>query len=229
MGKNKPPEEISPPVITDESIRATHHFLTGRLGLSARFINGILETDDEWTLVIKLHAMVESALNEVLMARFKVPELEKVIARLETGDPERGKIAFAQKFGWITDRQRTFLRFFSTLRNFLVHDAKNFEFSLKTYPDTLVAGERSKWISLLTDALSENLRFEGVSVTRTEFAEKDPRNALCNACLMIMHKLTAALDSLLIPSPSGAESTPKGQPDRQTQLPPMLPMLQSPL
>src|SRR5438046_1611442 len=54
---------------------------------------------DDWMLVVKLHAMIESALNMALVLELREPRLEKVISKLDTSDGSRGKVAFVKALG----------------------------------------------------------------------------------------------------------------------------------
>jgi hypothetical protein len=56
-----------------------------------------LKSDDDWTFVIKMHAIVETALNHLLMIRLNNPKLSDIIAKLETNDRRKGKMAFVKK------------------------------------------------------------------------------------------------------------------------------------
>ena len=49
-------------------------WVTRRLGLTESPLRS-LENDDDWTFVIKMHAVVEAALNHLLMVRVNDPKL----------------------------------------------------------------------------------------------------------------------------------------------------------
>ena len=156
---------------TEDEFDALEKFMEGRLGLPASFLDEVSKESD-WTLVIKLHAMIESALNELLIIRFNAPEeLKGVIARIDTGDTQRGKIAFAHKFGWVEKHEMTFVCNFSTLRNFLVHDAKNFGFQLTSYAGTLKDGDA--WIRLLARFIPEGMIYLDEKVSSLEHAKQN--------------------------------------------------------
>jgi hypothetical protein len=70
-------------------------WVTRRLGL-ALSPSRTLETDDDWTFVIKMHAIVEAALNHLLIVRLNDPKLSEIVAafqehRLETKSRHAGE------------------------------------------------------------------------------------------------------------------------------------------
>jgi len=85
---------------------------------------------DDWTLIVKLHAMIETALNGALVKELDRTGLGSVIAKLDTSNPSTGKIAFAKTLGIMQRDSAVFLQKLSELRNLCVHDVRNFDFNL---------------------------------------------------------------------------------------------------
>jgi hypothetical protein len=84
---------------------------------------------DDWTLIVKLHAMIETCLNGALVKELDRTGLASVIAKLDTSNPSTGKVAFAKALGGIMPKDSAvFLQKLSELRNLCVHDVRNFEF-----------------------------------------------------------------------------------------------------
>jgi hypothetical protein len=109
--------------------------LESKIGVPPKFFLRLNDADD-WTFVIKLHALFEAACTHLLLHHLQEPELASVISRLELSNKATGKIAFLTKLGLIGKDNRRYISTLSELRNSLVHDVRNHEFSL---PD-LVAG-----------------------------------------------------------------------------------------
>ena len=80
---------------------------------------------DDWTLIVKLHAMIETGLNGALVKELERPALADVIAKLDTSNQMTGKAAFAKALGILGKPSITFLQKLSELRNHCVHDIKN--------------------------------------------------------------------------------------------------------
>jgi hypothetical protein len=53
-----------------------------------------LDGDEDWTFVIKMHAYLEAAINDILIRHFNNPELNSIIYDLELARDRRGKLAF---------------------------------------------------------------------------------------------------------------------------------------
>lgn len=109
--------------------------LESKVGVPENFFRGLNAADD-WSFVIKLHALFEAACSHLLLFHFKEPELSEVFSRLELSNKTTGKIAFLGKIGLLGKENRRFISALSELRNSLVHDVRNAEFSLPN----LVAG-----------------------------------------------------------------------------------------
>jgi hypothetical protein len=61
-----------------------------------------LDTDDDWTFVIKMHGVLEAGLNHLLLTRLFSSEnpdkLSRLVAQLDTSDPRKGKLAFIKAY-----------------------------------------------------------------------------------------------------------------------------------
>jgi hypothetical protein len=64
------------------------------LGLPEGFIER-LEEEDDWSFVIKAHALVEAAMTQLLVHELHKPQLGDIIARLDMTAPF-GKLAFGE-------------------------------------------------------------------------------------------------------------------------------------
>lgn len=103
--------------------------LESKVGVPENFFLTLNQADD-WSFVIKLHALFEAACTHLLLFHFKEPELSEVFSRLELSNKLTGKIAFLGKVGLLNKENRRFISSLSELRNSLVHDVRNAEFSL---------------------------------------------------------------------------------------------------
>ena len=78
-----------------------------------------LKAEDDWSFVIKSHALIEAACAEFLTARFGDYELLEVFSRLELSNKRTGKIAFLKELSLLNDDERRFVTELSELRNVL--------------------------------------------------------------------------------------------------------------
>lgn len=114
--------------------------LEAKVGVPKNFFRTLNDADD-WSFVIKLHALFEAACAHLLLFHFKEPDLSEVFARLELSNKTTGKIAFLGKIGVLGKENRRLISTLSELRNSLVHDVRNAEFSLATLATTLEPNE----------------------------------------------------------------------------------------
>jgi hypothetical protein len=114
--------------------------LEAKVGLRENFFRDLL-LEDDWSFVIKLHALFEAACTHLLIFHFKEPELTEIFSRLELSNKTTGKIAFLSRLELLGKENRLLVSTLSELRNSLVHDVRNAEFSLVTTIDGLSPSE----------------------------------------------------------------------------------------
>jgi hypothetical protein len=120
-----------------------------RIGMRPGFFNALIREDD-WSFVIKLHAFLEACLTHAICSRLGRPELENVIARLDTSNNQSGKLAFAKKLGLLNKPQRRYVAALSQLRNDLVHDARAVDFRFDAYMSKLTEEQRYQFCVALS-------------------------------------------------------------------------------
>lgn len=114
--------------------------LEKKIGIRENYFKGIFDEDD-WSFVIKLHAIFEAACTHLLLFHFKEPELNEIFSRLELSNKSTGKLAFLAKLELLEKENRRFISTLSELRNSLVHDVRNSEFSLERMVGDLSSSE----------------------------------------------------------------------------------------
>lgn len=104
--------------------------LQNKIGLPKDFFKNLLDEND-WSFVIKLHALIEGICSNLLVFHFNEPNLEKIFSRLEMSDASTGKLAFLLDTKLIDKIQCKYISSLSQFRNKLVHDVKNYDVNLK--------------------------------------------------------------------------------------------------
>ncbi len=107
-----------------------------KIGLREGFFAGLL-TEDDWSFVIKLHALIEAACTHLLSDYFQDQNLSTFFSKLEFNDKERGIISFLEDNDLIGRSNSLFVSSLSDLRDSLVHDMKDHEFSLLVHLNSL--------------------------------------------------------------------------------------------
>ena len=114
--------------------------------------------DNDWTLIVKYHAMIETALNAALVRQFDAPELSRVIGKLDTSNPGTGKVAFAKALKMIMPSSAVFIQKLSELRNFCVHDIRNFDFQIEKYLESLSEEKRNELVKPIMKLLRREFK-----------------------------------------------------------------------
>lgn len=103
--------------------------LQDKLGLPTDFFKRLLQEDD-WSFIIKLHALVEAACTDLLLHHFDEPSLKNIISRLELSNKSFGKLAFIKELELLGDASRRYISSLSEWRNNFVHNVQNCNASL---------------------------------------------------------------------------------------------------
>jgi hypothetical protein len=108
------------------------------LHLPAGFLEGLVEEDD-WSFVIKAHAVVEAALTHLLSSSTD-SRLSAVFRRLPFAGGEASKLGAGTSLELIDELSRDLARRLAELRNLLVHNVSHLSFALEPHffqmPDT---------------------------------------------------------------------------------------------
>lgn len=105
-----------------------------------------LREEDDWSFVIKLHAVFEAVLAQALVTHVGNDDLADVFSRIDISDTKKGKIAFARRLKIINDTEYKFIAHLSELRNMLVHNIKNVEFSFDSYVRSLSPSQLNHFV-----------------------------------------------------------------------------------
>jgi hypothetical protein len=82
--------------------------LERRVGVTPNFFDALSDADD-WSFVIKLQALFESACTYLLLFHFKEPKLADVISRMELSNKSTGKLAFLGKLELMGGSNRRYI------------------------------------------------------------------------------------------------------------------------
>jgi hypothetical protein len=110
--------------------------LEEKVGLQSGFLVKLYEEDD-WSFIIKLHALMEAACTHLIVAHLEKPELADIISRLELSGKTLGKTVILKRLNLLGEYNRRFISALSELRNKLVHDIRFSNFTLLKYVQSL--------------------------------------------------------------------------------------------
>lgn len=111
--------------------------LEGDLGIPKGFVEALVKEDD-WSFIVKTHALVEAVLTQLLVVAINCNAVEDNIATL----PMRTKLDFAEKLELIDGRERACIQSLLSLRNKLAHNISYVQFDLKKFITSLEPGKR---------------------------------------------------------------------------------------
>lgn len=127
---------MNAPSANSDTIEGSVRLIEQAIGVQHGFLESLKEEDD-WSFIIKLHALFEAGISHLLCIALAREELADVFAHLELSDKRAGKMAFAKALSLLDDKDRRFISSLSELRNQLVHNVKNATFDLKNHVASL--------------------------------------------------------------------------------------------
>lgn len=182
--KNEPSTLKKPRAVRPKAprVRSSAESLAQALGIPKSFLDD-LETEKDWAFVVKVHALMESALNRMIVKALRKKELAKFVSRLATSAPDTGKLAIIKALHMLSPEHQKFIQGFSTLRNTYAHDARNLKFSIIECIDSMLPAEKGKeCLKNLKAHLGEKKRVEteqsNVTYTAEDFVRKFPRETI---------------------------------------------------
>ncbi len=145
--------------------------LLASIDLPPDFLYQLYE-DSDWSLVIKLHAVFEAVLANLIERTLDAGAVADQISHLDFNHAKAGKVAFARGLGLLKKEQVSFLRGLSELRNKLVHRISNVSFEFKGYVASFSDPEAKKFRTEFGYAVC---RLEGGEQEYQDFLKSNPR------------------------------------------------------
>lgn len=106
--------------------------LQKQIGLNSDFFKNLLDEDD-WSFVIKLHALIEALITSLLVFHFNEKKLSGIFSRIELSNKTTGKLAFMKELDLLSDEDIKFIFSLSELRNKFVHNIENCSVTLRDW------------------------------------------------------------------------------------------------
>lgn len=160
------------------------------LGVKPGFLKSI-SSDTDWGFAIKAHAMIEGALNNLMVARFNEPLLLRILSNLGTSAEENSKLSILKELKLVTQEHRAFIRAMSRLRNAFAHDIKRMDCTLAEY--LAEDAGRAKELRGAIEKVFADPRVNGETIPKAKFIAENFRLALWSATLGTVHYLIKTL------------------------------------
>lgn len=180
-------------------------FLARDLGVDSKFFSKIAEEDD-WSFIIKLHALLEGALNHVLSAHFRDKRLFEVFRRIEMSAKHKGKAAIAHALDIITKEEMAFLFKLSEIRNCAAHEIENLNLDIKDWLETEFEGLASFRKGMNTICAQPINGTEGLDTKA--LAVENPKSVIWLTAMVITVKTKLYAESVLAALQKGVLAQP---------------------
>ncbi len=158
----------------DDTINTFEEKLSLKAGFSADLIR-----EDDWSFIIKAHALLEAAVSHLLTGVVNIPEFHNVFSQLELSNKKTGKMAFVKSLNLLKVEARSFIQKLSELRNELAHSVSNVNFDLDNYVSELDTNQKrafSKAIKYFSP--DETFQFRGQNVEVATWVIQNPKLAI---------------------------------------------------
>jgi hypothetical protein len=149
-----------------------------------------LQAEDDWSFIIKGHAFLEAIFSHILTSNLGNESLDDVLINLDMSNTRTGKVAFASALGLISTEERRFLRWFSELRNRIVHDVRHTRFDLDNYISSLDTNQRRSFIGAISfSKKSSKSDIAAGDFDLEKYALQSPKDAIWAAIMIISANL----------------------------------------
>lgn len=165
------------------------------IGLPHRFYENLVDDGDDWSFILKVHALMEASLTMLLTERIggrnvpDFPTLSDALAHLEMSRSHVGKVELASTLGLIGDQDRRLLRFLSELRNTFVHRIENVTLTLQEYIAARDRNQRRNFVNTFSAEPTEHT---------TRVILSHPRRSIWFFSLLLLMHLRIQFEALQV-------------------------------
>lgn len=145
-----------------------------------------LKNEEDWSFIVKCHALMESACSFLLTAYFGNSNYEDIFSRLEMSDKKKGKVAFLRAAGLIVPEEASFIRGLSELRNKVVHNIRGIAFRFSEYVASLDENQKRAFLESFGYAYMCSDKNGKLVLKDSEDVFKDPKAAVFNSVKLVL-------------------------------------------
>lgn len=149
------------------------------LGVERGFFNKLSEEDD-WSMIIKLHSLIEAAISELLAKRLNKDVLIDAFSNMELSNKKSGKMAFVKALNLLEEPERRYISSLSELRNRLVHNVKNVNYKMHEEIEKMDSQQFKKFVN------NFNTLSTVADDTVLNLFKHDPSQALWYGCMAVL-------------------------------------------
>ncbi len=141
--------------------------LQSKLGLPENFFKDLLEEND-WSFIIKLHALLEGACSKLLTFHFNEPLIEKIFSRLALSDISTGKLAFLKELELLSTESIKYIATLSQFRNKLVHNVQHYDVDLKKMIAEFDKNQKKSYAIAFSPFETKIRKFDNLDIPKLE-------------------------------------------------------------
>jgi len=162
----------------DEAI----HEIEKEIKVPEGFFKGLLNEDD-WSFIIKIHALIEAVISFLLVKSLSKPKLKNVISFLELSNTRTGKLAFIKDLNLLKKKHRRFIKCLSEIRNSLTHNVSNVGINLDGFFNELNKQKRDEYINGICLENKDDIEIAGKKITYVNFVRENLKIGIWYACI----------------------------------------------
>ena len=144
------------------------------LNIPRGFYQELLKEDD-WSFIIKLSALLETASTDVLTTVLGYHEIEESLSYLDYGNSKSGKIVLMEKLDIVYKNQATTLRKLLEIRNKVAHRLENIGFTFEEYIKKFDQNQRSEFIKNFGHSIEDSFEIKGQKANKKDFVLDNPK------------------------------------------------------
>lgn len=138
------------------------------------FYQALLKEDD-WSFIIKLSALLETAATDVLTTLLGYPHLEEAVSYIDYGNTKSGKVVLMEKLDAVYKNQAQTLRQLLELRNKVAHRLENVNFKFESYISSLDDNQKEQFIKSFGHAIEDSFKIKDQKFNKKDFVLKNPK------------------------------------------------------
>lgn len=149
--------------IIDKSIES----LEKELELPESYMEELLKEDD-WSFVIKLHAIFEAAVTKLIIDKLGQNMLSDFVSLIEMSNSKVGKLAIVKALKLLDKNERKFIKKLSEIRNRLVHKVSNINFDFTKYAKGLDKNQKEAHVEAFGFIIPEGMNIKGNHISQND-------------------------------------------------------------
>lgn len=181
------------------------HEVEKYLGLQKGFFYN-LQVEDDWSLIVKLNSLIETACSAMLANALGKPELIDVFSQVQTGNVKNGKLAFISALKLLTNKEIKFIETLAWFRNHLVHNIGSTQKNIAEHLESLNKKRKIECQKNLN--ISESMTYKGINYVGSEATANFPKltiwmsgmaclNSICGQIVVGQKRKTLLEDHIL--------------------------------